>query len=186
MDKKELEKAIEKTVLKMALDPKNALDNQYEKVISVYESLLEIDPKDMQALLNIGSIWFYSKEYRKALKYFNEAMVVNPSNYLVYYNLGNTYAELKNFPKALRYYSRTLDFNSQEPEVYNAIALLYHDFDDFVEARAYYEKSLSLDPNNLTALVDLGNVCYKLYDYNLYKLNDTYMYHKYFLPVCSF
>ncbi|MFQ6749603.1 MAG: DUF378 domain-containing protein, partial [Clostridia bacterium] len=32
------------------------------------------------------------------------------------------------------------------------------DFDDFVEARAYYEKSLSLDPNNLTALVDLGNV----------------------------
>ena len=57
--KKELEKSIEKTVLKMAMDPKNtdlyhelakyyALDNQYEKVISVYESLLEIDPKDLQ------------------------------------------------------------------------------------------------------------------------------------------
>ena len=58
MDKKELDRAIEKTVLKMAMEPKNtehyhelakyyALDNQYEKVISVYESLLEIDPKDI-------------------------------------------------------------------------------------------------------------------------------------------
>ena len=89
MDKKELNKAIEKTVLKMALEPNNtehyhelakyyAMDNQYEKVISVYESLLEIDPKDLQTLLNLGSIWFYSKEYKKALKYFNQAMLVNP------------------------------------------------------------------------------------------------------------
>ena len=70
MEAKELNKAIEKTVLKMAIEPKNtehyhelakyyAMDNQYEKVISVYESLLEIDSKDVQALLNIGSIWFY-------------------------------------------------------------------------------------------------------------------------------
>ena len=98
MDKKELNKAIEKTVLKMAMEPKNtehyhelakyyAMDNQYEKVISVYESLLELDPKDLQTLLNLGSIWFYAKEYKKALKYFNQAMLVNPSNYLVYYNL---------------------------------------------------------------------------------------------------
>ena len=44
-----------------------ALDNQYEKVISVYESLLTIDPKDLQTLLNLGSIWFYAKEYKKLL-----------------------------------------------------------------------------------------------------------------------
>ena len=92
-------------------------------------------------------------------------MLVNPSNYLVYYNMANTYAELKNFSKALHYYNRTLDFNSQDPEIYNAIALLYHDFEDYVESRAYYEKALSLDPENLTALVDLGNVCFKLFDY---------------------
>ena len=85
MDKKELEKAIEKTVLKMAMDPKNtehyhelakyyAMDNQYEKVISVYESLLELDPKDLQTLLNLGSIWFYAKEYKKAIIDFSKAI----------------------------------------------------------------------------------------------------------------
>ena len=56
MEKNELNKLIEKTVLKMALNPKNAehyhelakyyaADNQYEKVISVYESLLAFMPK---------------------------------------------------------------------------------------------------------------------------------------------
>ena len=62
MDKKELNKAIEKTVLKMALEPNNtdhyhelakyyAMDNQYEKVISVYESLLEISFKSRKYLV---------------------------------------------------------------------------------------------------------------------------------------
>jgi tetratricopeptide (TPR) repeat protein len=79
--------------------------------------------------------------------------------------MGNTYAEMKNFAKALHFYSRALDFNSKDTEIYNAIALLYHDFNDFVEARAYYEKTLSIDPENLTALIDLGNVSYKMFEY---------------------
>ena len=40
------------------------------------------------------------------------------------------------------------------------------DFEDYVEEKAYYEKALSLDPNNLSALVDLGHVNFKLYDYS--------------------
>lgn len=38
-----------------------AMDNKFDKVISVYESLLNIHPDDSQALLNLGSIWFFEK-----------------------------------------------------------------------------------------------------------------------------
>lgn len=79
----------------------------------------------------------------------------------------------KNFPKALFYYNRAIDLNAFNPEIYNAIALLYYDNEDYIESKAYYEKALSLDPENLTALVDMGNVCFKLFDYeralDLYK-----------------
>ena len=103
-----IKKSIQKVVLAMARDPKNtelyhelakyyAMQEDYDKVVSVYETLLSIDAQDEQAILNIGSIYYFEKEYRKALKYFERAMVVNPSNYLVYYNLANTYAEMKNF-----------------------------------------------------------------------------------------
>lgn len=63
------------------------------------------------------------------------------------------------------YYNRAIDLNSTNPEIYNAIALLYQDIEDYVEAKAYYEKALSLDPENVNALIDMGNVCFKLFDY---------------------
>ena len=97
-NQEEIRQSIQKVVLAMARDPKNtenyhelakyyALQEDYDKVISVYESLLEIDREDEQAILNIGSIYYFQNEYRKSLKYFERAMVVNPTNYLVYYNL---------------------------------------------------------------------------------------------------
>ena len=108
MDEKEIKQEIQKTVIALARDPQNpehyhqlakfyAMQEEYEKVISIYENLLAFKPDDIDALLNVGSIWYYDKEYKKALKYFEKAMHVNPSNFLVYYNLGNTYAEMKNF-----------------------------------------------------------------------------------------
>ena len=101
MDKKDIEKKIQETVLLMAKEPKNtdyyhdlakyyAMEGSFDKVTSVYESLIEIDPKDIQALLNLGNIHFYSKDFKKALKYYNQAMIIQPGNYQVYYNLGNT------------------------------------------------------------------------------------------------
>ena len=110
MNEQEIKQAIQKTVIALAKEPKNpdhyhelakyyAMLEQYDKVISIYDSLLAFDPNDMDALLNVGSIWFYQKEYKKALKCFEQAMSVNPSNFLVYYNLANTYAEMKNLVK---------------------------------------------------------------------------------------
>ena len=80
----EIKQSIQKIVLAMARDPNNtenyhelaryyAMQENYDKVLSIYETLLEIDPNDEQALLNSGSIYYYDKEYRKALKFFEKA-----------------------------------------------------------------------------------------------------------------
>ena len=81
MNEQEIKQAIQKTVIALAKDPKNpdhyhelakyyAMSEEYEKVISIYDSLLAFQPNDIDALLNVGSIWFYEKEYKKALKFF--------------------------------------------------------------------------------------------------------------------
>ena len=132
----------------MAKDPQN-IDNyhrlselyiqieDYDKVMSVLDSLLAIKPDDVQALVGMGTMWFYEKDFRKSLSYYNKALVVNPKNYLIYYNMGNVFAEWKNFPKALFYYNRAIDLNSTNPEIYNAIALLYQDNEDYIESKGY-------------------------------------------------
>ena len=84
---KDIQHDLNTTIMAMAQDPGNAqnyhtlaklyaMDNKFDKVISVYESLLNIHPDDGQALLNLGSIYYFDKEYKKALKYYNKAMEV--------------------------------------------------------------------------------------------------------------
>ena len=85
MNREELNKQIEELVLKMAQEPHN-VDNyhrlselylqieDYDKVMSVLESLLTIKPDDVQALVGMGTMWFYEKDFRKSLSYYNKAL----------------------------------------------------------------------------------------------------------------
>ena len=65
MEKAELEKQINETIMEMTKNPKDLskyhklsrlyLEEQdYDKVMSVLESILAIDPKDVQALVGMG------------------------------------------------------------------------------------------------------------------------------------
>ena len=103
---KETEKQINDLIMAMAKDPQN-IENyhklselylqmeDYDRVMSVLESLLTIKPDDVQALVGMGTMWFYEKDFRKSLSYYNRALEVNPKNYLIYYNIGNVFAEWK-------------------------------------------------------------------------------------------
>jgi len=62
MNEQEIKQAIQKTVIALAKEPQNAehyhelakyyaMQEQYDKVISIYESLLAFNPNDMEALL---------------------------------------------------------------------------------------------------------------------------------------
>ena len=75
---KETEKQINDLIMAMAKDPQN-IDNyhklsefylqmeDYDRVMSVLESLLTIKPDDVQALVGMGTMWFYEKDFRKSL-----------------------------------------------------------------------------------------------------------------------
>ena len=84
-----LDKQINDAIMEMAKDPQNAkhyhklselyLEQQnYDKVMSVLESLLQIHPDDVQALVGMGTMWFYEKDFRKSLSYYNKALEINP------------------------------------------------------------------------------------------------------------
>ena len=81
MDTKNVEKEIKDTILAIAKEPKNvenyhtlanlyAIDSKFDNMISTYETLLQIKPDDVLALINIGSLWSYKKDYRKSFAYY--------------------------------------------------------------------------------------------------------------------
>ena len=94
MEKQNLNTQINETMLAMAKEPKNVelyhklselyLELQdYDKVMSVLDSLLAIAPDDVRALVGMGTMWFYEKDFRKSLSYYNKALQINPKNYLI-------------------------------------------------------------------------------------------------------
>ena len=108
MENLSINEKINELVVKMAKEPNNienyhALSElylqqqEYDKVMSVLDSLLAIKPDDVQALVGMGTMWFYERDFRKSLSYYNKALKVKPKNFLSYYNIGNVFAEWKNF-----------------------------------------------------------------------------------------
>ena len=80
MNREEIDKKINELVMAMAKEPTNVENyhklselylqiEDYDKVLSVLESLLTIKPDDIQALVGMGTMWFYEKDFRKSLSY---------------------------------------------------------------------------------------------------------------------
>ena len=72
---KDINKQIEQAILEMAKNPQDAegyhrlselylAQQDYDKVMSVLESLLTVHPNDERALIGMGTMWFYEKDFR--------------------------------------------------------------------------------------------------------------------------
>ena len=54
-------------------------DEDYNNALCVYEQLLKKFPDDLQALINVGSIFFYKKNYERAIESYLKASKIDSS-----------------------------------------------------------------------------------------------------------
>ena len=64
-------------------------NGELDLAVSVYESLLDIEPENYIALTNLGSIYFYKYDYIRAVNYYSRARNLDVEDFSVFYNLGN-------------------------------------------------------------------------------------------------
>lgn len=84
-----------------------------------YEQALSLRPDYPDALNNLGSAWFESKNYRKALQYYERAFSLSPHSAIIAANLGTTYFAVGRFEDGEKAYRTAfeldptaLDFNA--------------------------------------------------------------------------
>ena len=66
--------------------------NQWNKAVSAYEELLQIDPEYKSGLYNLGVIYLlHLKLYEKAINYFNQAIASDPKYAEAYYARATCY-----------------------------------------------------------------------------------------------
>jgi serine/threonine-protein kinase len=113
----------------------------YDEAFENYEQVLDINPQNAQAYINMGLIYRITSppDYDEAINVFEQAAELSPENPVIYYQIAETYQFYRGYDE--EYGSETF-------------------LDYLDEAEAYYRQALSLNGNYVYALSGLGWVFY--------------------------
>ena len=125
---------------------KNITDN-YEEDIRLAKSILEKDPRDLQALISLGNAYFDTDQYQQAIDAYSKALAIDPKNADVRTDMGIMYRKLGQFDKAIAAFRQAaqdqpMHVNSR----FNLGSVLKYDKGDFRGAIQAWEEFLKLEP----------------------------------------
>jgi len=119
----------------------------YEEDIQLTKSILEKDPRDLQALITLGDACFDMDRYQEAIDAYSKALAIDPKNPDVRTDMGIMYRKLGEFDKAIQAFQQAaqdqpMHINSR----FNLGVTLKYDKKNFVGAIQAWEDFLKLEP----------------------------------------
>jgi len=117
-----------------------------ERAKASFERALDLNPKFLEGLVNLGSLYSDMGQQDEAITYFQKALALDPTDCKARSNLGNAYYALNRYPDAMFEYRRAVD---TDPKCYSAlynIAVAFADAGLFREAVQWWEKVARVAP----------------------------------------
>lgn len=153
----EVKANVERLKKQVAASPQNyrlhfELANAYvaagdeENAKASFEEALLLNPKYLEALVNLGGLYADLEQHEDAIEYFERALALNPDDCKARSNLGNSYYALERYADAMYEYRRAVDI---DPKCYSAlynIAVAFADAGLFREAVKWWEKVEKVAP----------------------------------------
>ncbi|MDI6735614.1 MAG: tetratricopeptide repeat protein [bacterium] len=116
-----------------------------ESTTQDYKKLLELDPKDITAMNQLGIVYAKFGLYDEAIKIFEEIIKIKAENPEAYGNLGNIYYLQDKFDAALTQYKLALELDPNNAKTHINLSLVYFKKKMFDEARKEFNKAEELD-----------------------------------------
>lgn len=111
----ELNKSLETSILKTG-NLENTKGN-YDKAIENANSVIEINPKSINAYFTRGNGYYGKKDYEKALADYTTILKLSPANAAAHYNRGLTYQALGNKEKAKEDYQQAAEKGHEKAKI---------------------------------------------------------------------
>jgi len=92
---------------------KKQQEGNLEGAKSLYKKVIKIDPRNIQALNNLGVIYMNKKSYKWAIIRLNDAIKVKHDYPDAHYNLACLYAQKNDANRSLSYLKNAIRFNPQ-------------------------------------------------------------------------
>jgi len=130
-----------------------------DKAVEAAKKIVELKPKDEQAVYNLGYMYIQMQKYPEAIEAFNKALVIKPNYDLALFQIGASLYNLKKYAEALAPFKKVIEIDPN-----NAYAWLYLGINNmllkkFDVALDPLKKTVELQPDNVNAWYNLG-ICY--------------------------
>jgi tetratricopeptide (TPR) repeat protein len=90
-----------------------------------YKKLLETDPKNTSAHVNLGTIYYNRHQLNQAEKHYRSALYSDPNYALAYFDLGNVLDETNRREEAIEAYQAAIRLNPTYADAHYNLALAY-------------------------------------------------------------
>ena len=122
------------------------------QALAAFNAAVEIDPRFVEARINVGQLTLGFRKYDTARDMFSKAIELAPKNYDAYIGLGIALRGLKDLDGAEAQYKKAMDLDPKRGEAYYNLAILYKEFrsskEDFVasykKAKDYFQQFLTM------------------------------------------
>lgn len=128
----------------------NVKFNSFDTAISFYKKALAINPKNLQALINIAAIYKNEKDdVPSALGDYLKAVAIDSTNKETIALVAWCYNSLKEYDQAVSYSLKALALDNNYKAAYGELAHAYHLSGKFEEGIEQFKKNIAISPNEL-------------------------------------
>ncbi len=119
-----------------------------EQEIAAKKAILEKDPNNQEAIIDIANSTFDLKKYEEASRWYSKALDKDPRNVNLITDLGSCYLWLKQPEKAIEYYNQSLAIDANHFQTLMNLGIARMSTGNRAGAAEAWEKIVSLYPDN--------------------------------------
>ncbi len=132
----------------------------FDKAIGYYTKAIQINPRFVDAFVNMGATYFLSNDLENAAMAWDKARALNPANPPANYfeALSSSFCtegvklyDKKNIEKAAEYYKQAIKYNPNNADAYYYLGGTFLMKGDKEKARELWTKALEINPNHTNA-----------------------------------
>ena len=126
----------------------SALDAEAQKQISILQSILKDDPKNLKALIELGNLYFDAEQFDPAIQAYSKALEIDPKNSDVRTDMGIMFRRKGDFDRAIAEFKKAAESDPKHVNSrYNLGVVLLHDKGDVKGAIKAWEEYLKVEPS---------------------------------------
>jgi len=138
---------------------------RYDEAIKEYLITLKLNSEHIQALKQLGNLYFEQKAWENALKVFNKILSKNPKDYTSLFKLGEIYFYKNDLKESLKYFKMANVEKPDDANVYYYLGRIYLETGEFSSAIENFSQALNIEPLNSLFYYWRGNTYYAMGDF---------------------